>query len=206
MGFLRRRWPILAVSGAVIGIGAILLWPSSAGAAAAYCAKHGERRLTMDQAKAVARKWGRIRGIPPAWILGTMFVESRLDACETGDFVIRGERIPGGASVGIMQVNTVAHPDLMAKLGLTREDLFDPDKAVELGSYILNREYRRILAVLAGRRPPVPIGVIVQLGYKGNMRKILRQLQQGTFNAAQIHDPAVLARRSNALARAEALV
>jgi hypothetical protein len=203
--FFRRKWPILAVSTLALGLTLVLLIPSTANAAA-LCRKDGARRLTMAQAQTLARKWGRIRGIPASWILATIFVESGRDACKRGDFNVRGVNYPRGASVGLMQVNTVAHPDVMEKLGLSREDLFDPDKAVELGSYILAQEYQQILAWLGGRRPPVPIGVIVQLAYKGNKPQIRTALQRGVFDAEAIHGPEVLARRSSALVEAEALV
>lgn len=197
--YLRRKWPILAVSGAVLGLAVILFVPS-AHAAAARC-RRGARLLTMAEAQALARKWAKKRGIPASWILATIFVESGRDACKKGDY----QKHPDGASIGLMQVNTVAHPDLMEKLGLSREDLFDPDKAVEIGSYILAQRAEQIMAALAGRPAPGGLGVLVQLAYKGRVPQILTQLARGE-DPREIHGADVLARRSNALVQAEALV
>lgn len=200
-----RRWFMAAPAGfAMILLGAPKPLYAASPATIQRCGK--PRYMTVRQLAPLARKWAKIRGIPASWIIATIKVESNGDACTRGDFVNKPGQLPYYRSLGLMQFNTAAHPDLMAEWGIKAVDLFDPDIAIMAGSYILARERDRIVKALQGRNPKTPVSVIVQLGYKGHMQKILRQLRAGTFDPLSIHGPAELARRSNALVEAEALV
>lgn len=203
MAWLRRKWPVLAVGGAALGLTIVAL-SGTGHAAARFCDRNGSRRLSMRQARALARKWGRKRGIPSAWILATMFVESGRDACKAGDWVRPAVGPPYPRSLGLMQVNTSAHMADLERLGFERWDMFDPDDNVAVGSWVLAKRYRQILGALGGRKPPAPMGVLVQLAYKGPA-KVLSALKRGE-DPRYVYGGAVLARRSNALVEAEALV
>src|SRR5512144_3187010 len=112
----------------------------------------------------------RKRARPPNWVLANILVESHGRTTITGD--------SGGRSVGLMQVNTVAHAEDMAAAGVTRTAMFRPDTNIEWGTKIL-REYRdQVLEALGGRTPPAPIDIITRLAYKGP-KTVLRALHQG---------------------------
>lgn len=105
----------------------------------------------------LADKWGKRRGIPLEWVLTTILVESRGRPGSVGD---------DGKSVGLMQVNTVAHPEI-ARAGVSREQMFNPATNIEWGTRYL-REFRdKVLEALGGRKPPIPLDYIVRLAYKG---------------------------------------
>lgn len=185
----------------------ILTTPSAQAALVADCKRNRQRKLTLDQARRLAHKWGVIRGIPPAWVLGTMLAESQLKPCLEGDWIT----LPNGSrfarSLGLMQVNTVANAALLAQLGLKREDMFDPDKNVAVGSYLLAQYRDKIQAALAAHPRPQTLprlGVMVALAYKGYV-KVVNAIRAGR-DPSNVYGPAVLAHRSNALFQAEAMV
>jgi hypothetical protein len=106
----------------------------------------------------LADKWGKRRGIPFEWVLTTILVESRGRPGSVGD---------DGKSIGLMQVNTVAHAAELATAGVTRERMFQPATNIEWGTKYL-REFRdKVLEALGGRKPPIPLDYIVRLAYKG---------------------------------------
>lgn len=99
-----------------------------------------------------AYKWSKHYHMPFDWVLNTISVESGGNPNARGD--------EGGRSVGLMQVNTVAHnvsPELMRV----------PDTNIQWGTSLLREFHDKVLAALGGRTPPVPIDVLTRLAYKG---------------------------------------
>lgn len=144
----------------------IALFVSGVAASRIIANRHEEQQITSEMrakistgAIASAKKWARKRGLPLNWVLATILVESGGKPTVTGD--------AGGRSVGLMQVNTVAHATDMAKEGVTRASMFNPDVNIEWGTRLM-REYRdKILEALGGRTPPAPLDIITRLAYKG---------------------------------------
>lgn len=99
-----------------------------------------------------AYKWAKRYGMPFDWVLTTISVESGGNPNAAGD--------AGGKSVGLMQVNTLAH-------GVSREQMRVPDTNIQWGTMLMKGFHDDVLAALAGRRPPAPIDVITRLAYKG---------------------------------------
>jgi len=120
-----------------------------------------EKKLTRGMTPEVirlAKFYGERRGLPVAWILTTIGVESRGKADAIGD---------GGKSYGLMQVNHVAHEALLRQLGLTPDDLFTPEVNIAVGTYLMREFLNRILKELGGRPAPAPLDEILRLAYKG---------------------------------------
>jgi hypothetical protein len=107
---------------------------------------------------ASAIKWGAYYGIPPSWITATMIVESRGNPNAVGD---------QGRSRGLMQINYGANVRLLEQLGVTPDQLFIPDVNIRVGTKFMRDAYDRILQVLAGRQPPIPIDIMLRLYYRG---------------------------------------
>lgn len=101
-----------------------------------------------------ASKWAKRRGLPLEWVLATIIVESQ------GRPNVRGDS--DGRSVGLMQVNTVAH----AK-DVSAAQMLDPETNIEWGTKYMLEFRDNVLKNLAGRAPPIPLDVIVRLAYKG---------------------------------------
>lgn len=120
-------------------------------------------RPLTPQIKTIAAKWAKLRGLPVEWVIATILSESGGDPNAVGDYHVD----PRGASVGLMQVNTVAHKAAMAKAGVTRAMLFQPDKNIEWGTMILRDVYVRVANALKQRRSSVPIDQLVRLQYTG---------------------------------------
>jgi len=106
-----------------------------------------------------ASKWARARGLPLEWVLATIKVESSGNPRAAGD--------EGGRSVGLMQVNAVAHAGELKAAGLTRESLFDPETNIKWGTMYLADFRDKVLVALGGRRSPAPLDVLVRMAYKG---------------------------------------
>ncbi len=107
----------------------------------------------------LASKWGKARGLPLEWVLATIKVESGGNPRAAGD--------EGGRSVGLMQVNSVAHAGELKAAGLTRESLFDPETNVKWGTMYMADFRDKVLASLGGRPPPAPLDVLMRMAYKG---------------------------------------
>ncbi len=105
-----------------------------------------------------AIRWGRKRGLPLDWILATILVESSGNAMAVGD---------GGKSYGLMQVNAAAHGAELAAAGLKAEDLFSVPTNIEWGTKYMDEFRQKILTMLAGKAPPIPMDEILRLAYKG---------------------------------------
>ena len=109
-----------------------------------------------------AWSWSRRRGLPFAWVLATIMVESGGNPNSVGD--------AGGRSKGLMQVNTVAHAGDLAKAGVRPEDLHKIDTGVEWGTWAMKDIYdKHVLAPLAAAPRPIhtPKDVSMRLAYKG---------------------------------------
>lgn len=139
-----------------------------------------------------ADKWARRRGVPLEWVLATILVESG------GKPNVRGDA--DGRSMGLMQVNAIAHAQELAAAGLSAGNLLDPTTNIEWGTKYL-REFRDdVLAALGGRRPPIPLDWIVRLAYKGP-KTVLSVLRQGGNPATISWAPEALQRWQRAMNR-----
>lgn len=110
------------------------------------------------QVVAIAKKWAAKRGLPLDWVLATILSESNGNRYAQGD---------GGVSIGLMQVNTRAHAAALAREGVTRDRLFDPDVNIDWGTRVMKDAYDRVRAALVGHATSVPTDVLVRLTYKG---------------------------------------
>lgn len=126
---------------------------------------------------ASAAKWAKKRGLPLDWVLTTILVESRGNPRAAGD--------SDGRSVGLMQVNAVAHAAELRAAGLTRESLFDPETNIEWGTKYLVQFRDDVLSTLGGRSPPAPLDELVRLSYKGPA-SVLAALKRGQNPAATL--------------------
>jgi soluble lytic murein transglycosylase-like protein len=115
-------------------------------------------RLPLPYVQSAA-KWARKRGLPLDWVLTTILVESGGRPTAAGD--------SDGRSVGLMQVNTVAHAAELKAAGLSRESLFDPETNIEWGTKYLAAFRADVLQALGGRSAPAPLDELVRLSYKG---------------------------------------
>lgn len=169
----------------------VLVFSSTASAAPRRAAK-----LPSDIVK-IAKKWAAARGLPPNWVLATIVVESGGNPNLVGD--------SGGRSIGLMQVNSIAHADRLAAAGVTREMLFDPDTNVKWGTLLLREVYDQVKKALVGRTPPAPIDVIVRLAYKGPT-PVIQALQSGRDPRTLSYAPPSVLAWNDALARTAGLV
>jgi hypothetical protein len=113
---------------------------------------------------ALAAKWAAAYKLPLQWVLATILAESNGDPNIVGDRHID----PQGASIGLMQVNSVAHAADLAAAGLTRASLFDPNINIQWGTKILRRCVDRVQKALAGR--PGDVGLLARLCYTGALK------------------------------------
>lgn len=110
-----------------------------------------------------ALKWSALYRVPFEWVLATILVESGGKAHARGD--------ADGRSVGLMQVNVVAHAQ-----DVTLEQMLDPDQNIKWGTKYLKDFTNQVQDALGGRQPPIPLDWIVRLAYKGpaTVEKVLR--------------------------------
>lgn len=119
---------------------------------------------------ALAEKWAAARGLPLQWVLATILVESGGDVRKVGDCYDKsGNRLPECKSLGLMQVNWVAHGERLRRdrLAQNREDLFDPETNIKIGTLFLREAYDLVLRELAGTTPNTPIDLLTRFAYKG---------------------------------------
>jgi|WetSurMetagenome_2_1015567.scaffolds.fasta_scaffold01699_16 soluble lytic murein transglycosylase-like protein len=83
---------------------------------------------------AAAKKWAAKRDLPLSDVLATILLESRGEPKAHA-------KTKNEDSYGLMQVNANAWKPTLSSLGYKPEDLFDPDKGVEVGTLIL-KKYR----------------------------------------------------------------
>lgn len=117
-----------------------------------------------------ARKWATLYRVPFEWVLATILVESG------GKPNVRGDA--DGRSLGLMQVNVVAHAAEMAQAGVTATQMLDPDTNIHWGTKYLRQFTDLVQGALGGRPPPIPLDEIVRLSYKGPAT-VVKVLQQG---------------------------
>jgi hypothetical protein len=134
---------------------------------------------------AAARKWSARLDVPLPWVLATIVAESRGNPRAVGDYHVD----PRGASIGLMQVNTVASAAALKRARVTREMLFTPDVNVQWGTMILKRKYdlvrealararsKRVAAAIAAR--PALLGELTRLLYTGV--DVIRHIYNGTL-------------------------
>lgn len=133
----------------------------------------------------LAQKWAAARGLPVPWVLATIIAESGGNPRTVGDYHI----IPEGASIGLMQVNTVSEAPWLKRARVTRQMLFEPDTNIEWGTSVLLRKYKQVLDTLAkaknrkvataiAQRPEL-LGELVRLLYTGV--DVVRHIYRGTL-------------------------
>jgi soluble lytic murein transglycosylase-like protein len=108
-----------------------------------------------------AWKWSRVRGLPFAWVLATIIVESGGNPRSQGD--------AGGKSKGLMQVNTEVHAkdkDWIAA-GVHPDDMFNIDKGVEWGTKVMKEILGELDDVLKSHHVKTSRDVSLRLSYKG---------------------------------------
>ena len=109
---------------------------------------------------ASAWKWSRKRGVPFAWVLATIIVESGADPHSAGD--------AGGKSKGLMQVNVLAHAADLMKAGYVPNDMYKIDPGIEMGTLAMRDIYNKyVLEPSAARPTAAPKDVAMRLAYKG---------------------------------------
>jgi hypothetical protein len=110
---------------------------------------------------ALAAKWAAAYQLPLQWVLATILSESGGNPNTVGDYHVD----PQGASIGLMQVNVVAHRDELARAGLTRADMFNPDINIQWGTMILAKCVNS-----ARNRGGGDVGLLARLCYTGAVR------------------------------------
>lgn len=138
-----------------------------------------------------ARKWSALYRVPFEWVLATILVESGGKPYARGD--------DGGKSVGLMQVNVVAH----AK-DVTLAQMLDPDQNIKWGTKYLKDFKDDVENALAGRTAPIPESWIVRLAYKGPTT-VLNALHKGQNPATISWAPEALRRWAAAMEKVGAL-
>lgn len=115
-----------------------------------------------------AAKWAKRRGVPLDWVLTTILVESGGNPNAAGDSDRR--------SAGLMQVNTVAHAAEMARAGVTRAQMFEPDTNIAWGTKYLI-EFREAVRAAAVHGLPAALDELTRLAYKGPeaVKSVLRR-------------------------------
>lgn len=142
-----------------------------------------------------AWSWSRKRGLPFAWVLATILVESGGKPNDRGD--------AGGRSVGLMQVNTVAHANEIAAAGLTPGALLDPATNVDWGTRVMKDIYDEVKAALAGRNVRTPVDETLRLAYKGPAT-VIKAIKSGQEPANISWAPEAITRWRAATARVAA--
>ena len=144
----------------------------------------------------IAERWAVYYSVPVAWVLATIKIESGGNPNLTGD----GER-----SIGLMQVNSVAHADRLRRHGMNRESLFDPNNGVQIGTEILRESLDKIQQALLRYSTLAPLHNLVTLEYQG--QRVRTALARGedprTMSLRAIRR---ITRWNNALAQGQALV
>lgn len=143
-----------------------------------------------------ARKWSVLYRVPLEWVLATIIVESG------GKPNVRGDA--DSRSLGLMQVNVVAHAAEMAAAGVTPTQMLDPSTNIQWGTKYLKQFKDDVEGALAGRTPPIPLSWIVRLAYKGPAT-VLSALHKGQNPATISWAPDALRRWAAAMERVGAL-
>jgi hypothetical protein len=128
--------------------------------------RRSPRRMSQAELTPIAKKWADARGLPLAWVLATIKVESGDDATKL-NFREPQPGAKGEASIGLMQINWLAHGKRLTAAGLSPDDLYDPETNIRLGTEILAGNYADARRTFAGKTPPVSLADITRLAYKG---------------------------------------
>jgi len=143
---------------------------------AAYKLTHGPNLARIAAATGLplqyvqlADKEARKNGLPLEWVIATILVESRGKPNARGD--------ADGRSVGLMQVNVVAHAKDMAAAGVTPAQMLNPATNIEWGTRLMAEFKQQVLAAIAGRSPPAALDELTRLAYKGptTVENVLRK-------------------------------
>lgn len=131
---------------------------------------------------AAARKWASARGVPVREILATI-------ALESGGNPKAHKNDKTEDSRGLMQVNVRAWKSLLDQNGLTPNDLYDPDKGVQIGSYIYATYRKKVQALVAasGVEQTWPIDTLTRLYYAGP--KYVEKMLKGAKKKADTSHP-----------------
>lgn len=159
-----RRRKMLVVSAGIVAFAltATLLISSPGGIARRLPVVPGINPLYVQ----LAAKWAAYYEVPLQWVLATILAESGGNPNSVGDYHID----PQGASIGLMQVNAVAHRDELAREGLTRDSLFNPDTNIKWGTMILAKCIQRAQSAWGGRGAASDVGLLARLCYTGAVR------------------------------------
>lgn len=153
------KWALIAVLVVLLLVG---------GVAVAEAHAAGGPASTYEE---LARYWAGARGLPVAWVLATIEVESGGKAGAVGD-----QHLEGG-SVGLMQINWHAHGQEIQSHGLTREDLYTPNVNIDWGTKILASSLASARAAIGETGSEIPEDELMRLRYKGV--PILNKLRAG---------------------------
>ena len=143
-----------------------------------------------------AREWSTWYRVPLEWVLATIIVES------AGKPNVRGDA--DGQSLGLMQVNAVAHAAELARAGVSPSQLLDPSTNIQWGTKYLRQFTDEVNAALGGRTPPIPLSWVVRLYYKGPAT-VTKVLRAGGNPATIVWAPEALQRWAAAMAKVTAL-
>lgn len=128
-------------------------------------AAHGHVKLDKAFAARIApymplvRKWAKARGLPVAWVVATIKVESG------GNPAAMNYRPPIETSYGLMQINTIPYGE---RFGVTGPELIaNPGKSIEIGTLLMRERLDKIKSILKGRTPPIPLDQILRISYPG---------------------------------------
>lgn len=143
-----------------------------------------------------ARKWSTWYRVPLEWVLATILVESGGKPNSRGD--------ADGRSIGLMQVNSVAHAAELAQAGLTATSLLNPSTNIEWGTKYLRQFKDDVEDALGGRTPSIPLSWIVRLYYKGPST-VTSVLKKGGNPATISWAPEALHRWAAAMGKVTAL-
>jgi hypothetical protein len=119
------------------------------------------KQLTLEIVNS-ARKWAQARGVPLQEVLATILVESSGNPRAWANKATENSR-------GLMQVNINVWQPLLAKNGMTIDDLWDVDKNIQIGTLIYAQYRKEVQTLIAQSGVPqsAPIDVLTRLYYKG---------------------------------------
>jgi soluble lytic murein transglycosylase-like protein len=111
---------------------------------------------------AAARKWAPKRELPLGDVLATILLESRGNPKAHAKTAKEDSR-------GAMQVNVNAHGALLTSLGYKPDDLYDPDKGVEVGTLLLKKARDAVQGLLERTKTSQvhSLDTLVRLYYAG---------------------------------------
>lgn len=172
------------------------------GAPAAALGKKLRSGTITPEVYNLAKKWAEARKLPFDWVLATILAESGGDRYKKGDYKDGIYR-----SLGLMQINRVAHKDLLKAFGIPNPtQLFDPNINIMLGTYLIREAWARVYRDSLGRASSAPLNELVRFSYVGPT-PTTRAMREGKHPRDVFVDgPLVAAAWSQALADSKKLV